>query len=195
MLVGRELQKKINNREKWVLTNPMILGTDGGQMSKTSGNCIFLDDTAEDMYGKTMAIADTQIATYMQLLTNIPMEEIAALPNEPMNNKKRLAYEIVKQFHTISGADRARQYFETTFQSKNFANLPEFHLNISEITPLNLLDKLGAGESNADKKRLIRDGAVSINNQKITDPTTPITLKSGDNIKIGKTKFYKLIVN
>ncbi len=192
MLVGRELQKKMNNRDKWVLTNPMILGTDGNQMSKTSGNCIFLDDSAEDMYGKTMAISDEQIKPYMQLLTNIPMAEIDSLPPDPLNNKKRLAFEITKQFHGESGASKAQNFFETTFQSKKFTDIPEQSITNANPTALSLLTELGVSQSNADRKRLIRDGAISVNDQKITDLNQPLSLKTGDIIKTGKHSYIKI---
>lgn len=196
MLVGRELQKKINHREKWVLTNPMISGTDGGQMSKTSGNCVWLDDSAEDMYGKIMAVSDAQIVPYMRLLTNIPLEEIDNLPDDPMNNKKKLAFEIAKQFHGESGARQGQDYFETTFQKKGIAvSIPEITVPGHESDLLTLLESAHLGESNADRKRLIRDGAVSLNDQKITDPSKPITPKTGDIIKFGKHTFIKLIIN
>src|SRR3990167_4748369 len=73
MLIGRELQRKMNNREKFVLTVPMILGTDGGQMSKTTGNCVWLDDTAIEMFGKIMSLPDSQILPYLELVTDIPL--------------------------------------------------------------------------------------------------------------------------
>ena len=88
MLVGRELQRKMNNREKYVLATPMILGTDGKTMSKTSGNCIFLDEKPEDMFAKLMTVQDDLIPTYFELLTDIPMGEIASLDSEkPVENK------------------------------------------------------------------------------------------------------------
>ena len=79
MLIGRELQKKMNGREKFVLTTPMIPGTDGRTMSKTSGNTIPLTSTAEDMYAKLMTVNDDLISTYFELLTDLPLHELKEL--------------------------------------------------------------------------------------------------------------------
>src|SRR3989344_5214264 len=102
MLIGRELQRKMNNREKFVLTVPMINGTDGKPMSKTSGNCVWLNDTPEDMYGKLMSIPDDQIPSYADLLTNI-----SHLTHDPLADKKSVALDIVTQFHGTSAAKKA----------------------------------------------------------------------------------------
>ncbi len=97
MLVGRELQAKINNREKYVLTVPMISGLDGKQMSKTSDNCVWLSDSADDMFAKIMSVLDSQIVSYMELVTDVPMSrvnEVKKMLNEnkihPMEAKKKI---------------------------------------------------------------------------------------------------------
>ncbi|OGC67471.1 tyrosine--tRNA ligase, partial [candidate division WWE3 bacterium RIFCSPLOWO2_02_FULL_53_10] len=72
MLIGRDLQRKMNNKEKYVLCTPMILGTDGKQMSKSSGNCVWLDDSPQDMFGKIMSMPDNQTVPYLTLVTNLP---------------------------------------------------------------------------------------------------------------------------
>jgi len=87
MLIGRELQQKINKREKFVLTSPMILGTDGKPMSKTSGNCIWIEDSANEMYGKIMSIPDELIFDYFELLTRVSMNEITKLMKSNINPK------------------------------------------------------------------------------------------------------------
>ena len=194
MLIGRELQKKINNREKFVLTNPMILGTDGGQMSKTTGNCIWLDDLPEDMYGKTMSIPDSQISIYMQQLTNIPLQEIKNLRDNPLENKKRLALDITTQFYGSNMALKAQQTFEATVQNKEIpTDIKIFIPTIKNGTSfLTLLKDSGLGDSSGHLKRMIEQGAVSINNNKITDPNQVITFRSGDIIKFGKRKYRKI---
>ena len=191
MLIGRELQKKINNREKFVLTNPMILGTDGGQMSKTTGNCIWLDDLPEDMYGKTMSIPDSQISIYMQQLTNIPLQEIKNLRDNPLENKKRLALDITTQFYGSNMALKAQQTFEATVQNKEIpTDIKIFIPTIKNGTSfLTLLKDSGLGDSSGHLKRMIEQGAV---NNKITDPNQVITFRSGDIIKFGKRKYRKI---
>lgn len=194
MLIGRELQHKINNREKYVLTLPMILGTDGKQMSKTSGNCIWLEDTANDIYSKLMGVLDTQIVPYMKLVTDIPMErveEVNKLLREsklhPLDAKKELAMAVVTQLHSEKAAKEANDYFEKTFQEKN----PEYSLKI--INGDNLTETVVAASrvSKSEAKRLISYGSVTIEGQVITDPT--YKPKIGQQIQIGKRTFGTIV--
>lgn len=182
MLIGRELQKKMNNRDKYVLTTPMILGTDGKTMSKTSGNCIFLDEPAEEMYKKIMTITDDLVSTYFELLTDIPLDEIASLdPNTPVENKKKLAYEITRQFYGEGGAQNAQKHFESVIQSKG---VDENRSPIKIMTNLyETLKNANLGVSNSDIRRTIEQGGVEVDGVKITDPNASI---AGDMIKFGK---------
>ncbi|MBP9703013.1 tyrosine--tRNA ligase [Candidatus Woesebacteria bacterium] len=193
MLVGRELQKKMNGRDKFVLTTPMINGTDGKQMSKSVGNCIWLTDKPEDIYSKIMAMADSMITTYFELLTDIPMEEIKELdPNNPIENKKRLAYDITRQLHGTTGADFAQKYFESYVQTKSAPDDTPI-LNVkSDTSILEVLKAASLGVSNGDIKRTIEQGGVELEGIKITDPTTPIT--NGGILKFGKKTYRKIVV-
>lgn len=191
MLIGRELQKKMNNREKFVLTTPMINGTDGKTMSKSSGNCIWLTDKPEDIYSKIMAMSDSMINTYFELLTDIPMEEIQALdPNQPVDNKKRLAYDITRQLHGTTGADLAQNYFESFVQTKTAPDDTPI-LNVKSGTPiLEVLKAASLGVSNGDIKRTLDQGGVELDGVRITDPTAPVSVGT---LKFGKRTFRKLI--
>jgi len=188
MLIGRELQRKMNNREKYVLETPMILGTDGKTMSKTSGNCIFLDEKPEDMYSKLMTVHDDLIPTYFELLTDVPMKEVMALnPNNPISNKKRLAYDITRQFNGEDGAKRGEQHYEQVVSAKAVD---------PTLAPIkiasNLIETLKAanlGVSNGDIKRTIEQGGVEVDGIKITDPLAVI---KGSVIKYGKSIRRKL---
>src|SRR3989344_632111 len=113
MLSGRELQQKINHHEKFVLAGKMIMGTDGKPMSKTSGNCIWLTDTATDMFGKLMSITDQVMPDYWEFFTDSDMPE-----GEPLAVKKKLALEITGQYHGQAKAATAQKDFATTFQKK-----------------------------------------------------------------------------
>lgn len=189
MLVGRELQRKMNNREKYVLTTPMILGTDGKTMSKTSGNCIFLDESVEDMFAKIMTVQDDLIPTYFELLTDVPLEEIKSLdPSRPVDNKKRLALDIVRQFHGASGALAGQTHYEQVVAAKAVD---------TDATPIkiagNLIETLknaNLGVSNSDIKRTIEQGGVAIDGVKVTDPLETVT---GSEIKFGKSIRRKLV--
>jgi tyrosyl-tRNA synthetase len=182
MLVGRELQKKMNNRDKWVLTTPMILGTDGKTMSKTSGNCIFLDEAPEVMYGKLMQVQDNLIATYFELLTDVPMSEIAALdPNTPIENKMKLAFDITRQFNGDEGAKKGEEYFNDT---------PELKV-ASGTTILDALKAAELGVSNSDVKRTLEQGGVELDGVKITDPTS---IATAGMLKFGKRAYRKVVI-
>lgn len=191
MLVGRELQKKMHNHEKFVLTVPMIMGTDGRTMSKSSGNCIWLTDSAQDMFTKLMAVQDNLVATYFELLTDVPIEEIAKLdPNNPIENKKKLSFEITRQFHGEDGAKQGQTYYETIVQTKTApSDTPELTIK-SGISLLEALKSADLDVSNADIKRTIEQGGVELDGLKLTDTNFVIT-HSGL-LKFGKHTYRKL---
>ena len=193
MLVGRELQKKMNGRDKFVLTTPMINGTDGKQMSKSVGNCIWLTDKPEVIYSKIMAMSDSMITTYFELLTDIPMEEIKELdPNQPIENKKRLAYDITRQLHGTTGADFAQKYFESYVQTKTAPDDTPILKAKSGTSIIEVLKAASLGVSNGDIKRTIEQSGVELEGIKITDPNTPIT--SGGILKFGKKTYRKIVL-
>lgn len=202
MLIGRELQRKMNNREKFVLTTPMIVGTDGKQMSKTSGNCVWLNDNADEMFGKIMSLPDDQIVIYMEMVTDIPLSRIEEVKRgllngsvHPMEAKKELAMAVVAQFNGIEQAKKIRENFERTFQERETPKeIPALSLSEVEGTVVDLLEKSNLLESRGEIKRLIDQKGISINELPITDYNLPVTdLKTGDIIKIGKRKWLKLI--
>jgi tyrosyl-tRNA synthetase len=196
MLIGRELQKKLNGREKFVLTTPMIHGTDGGNMSKTTGNCIWLDDTPDDMYGKILSLPDNLINEYWHLVTNLESTTPEALLQNPLKSKKTLAYDVTKQFHGVVEAKKAQGNFETVVQKGSLPlNLPTLSLNQSRLTILDLCKKAVSGETSSQIKRTIAQGGVTLNDQKITDINQILELKSEDILKFGKRKFYKISIN
>jgi len=193
MLIGRELQKKMNKRDKFVLTTPMIMGVDGKQMSKTSGNCVWLNDKPNDMYGKLMKIPDNQIIPYMELVTDIPLEKVEKHKEDiksgnlsQIDGKKKLAYAVVNQLHNKNAADEAEKYFEKTFQkrSADYEDSVTLGKNLAETVA-------NAGNvSVSEAKRLISSGSVDLNDNTITDPTH--IPASGDKMKIGKKKFVRI---
>ncbi len=194
MLVGRELQHKINHHQKFVLTVPMILGTDGKQMSKTSGNCVWLDDSAEDMFGKIMSIPDEQIPSYWELLTDLPLKPKAELLVNPLQTKKELAFDITRQFHGSEKANQAQQWFETTIQNKETPqNIPEINLANQTLSIIEVLKQAQLGVSNAEIKRVIKQGGVTFNKERVTNPQQILALKPGDIIKFGKRIFRKVV--
>lgn len=181
MLIGRELQRKMNKREKFVLTVPMIAGLDGKQMSKTSNNCVWLTDSPNEMFGKLMSIADKQIKPYRELLTDLAAAKI----DNPLKAKKELAKEIVKTYHGESKANEAQEDFKKTFQKR----APEYKKQIPARQTLanTIADTVG---SVSQAKRLIEQGAVDIDGTTVSDPTHKI--EGGEKIKIGKKTFVKV---
>src|SRR4030042_2366132 len=189
MLVGRELQKKMKGKEKYVLATPLISDTDGKPMSKSSGNCIWLDDSPQDMYGKIMSMVDNQIEEYWQMLTNLPQKLLRAL--KPLNAKKRLAQEIVNIYNGKDKSQKAQEEFERVFQNRMMPlNIPS--VKSSGATISEALIDTGLSESMSESKRLVQQGAVSgtvspeAPFHKISDPKTPLTgniiIKKGINI-------------
>ncbi|MBI2327661.1 tyrosine--tRNA ligase [Candidatus Curtissbacteria bacterium] len=190
MLVGRELQKKMNNREKFVLTTPLINGTNGKPMSKSSGNCIWLDDSATDMYGKIMSLADNQIASYWQNLTDLDPKEPTSL--KPLDAKKRLAFEITRQYHGESAAKSAQENFERVFQQgETPSNLP-LVTTAANTSIGDFLVQRSFVSSATIAKNMISAGSVDINNVPVHDRNT--LLEDGQIVKIGKTKIVKVKV-
>lgn len=195
MLIGRELQRKMSNKEKFVLTVPMLLGTDGKPMSKTSGNCVWLDDSPKDKYGKLMRIPDEQIVPYMELLTDIPLEEIKNLPDTPLENKKRLALEVITQFHGKPKASEAQKHFEITVQKCQVPEeIEEFEITKGIHTLLKICQAANLEVSNAQIKRAITQGGVNWNGQRINKPDQELEVKGREVLKFGKRVFRKTTI-
>lgn len=197
MLIGRELQKKINKKEKFVLTTPMIPGVDGKTMSKTSGNTIPLTDSAEDMYTKLMSVNDELVVTYMKLLTNISLSEIDQMQKDveigglqPIDFKKELAFNVVKDIKGIDKANIAKHHFEKTFQ-KNDPDFDKYWTFISGATIVDVVSDFSNSRSQA--KRKISQGGTIVNDKVVTDPT--LTINVNDKIKIGSRTFVKVVGN
>jgi len=187
MLIGRELQKKMADREKFVLTTPLISGTDGQPMSKSSGNCIWLDDTPKDMFGKIMSMADTQIEEYWQMLTELSKEELKKL--KPIDAKKKLAAEIVKIFHSEAEAKTAREEFERVFQKgKSPEDIPKIKIgdNISIVDFIST--QVG---SKSEAKRLLDQGAIEVDSISVKEAQSK--LKNNSTVRIGKKKFVRIV--
>jgi tyrosyl-tRNA synthetase len=198
MLVGRELQKKINNKDKWVIENPMIVGTDGKQMSKSSGNCVWLDDKPEDIYGKLMRLPDEHIWEYLRLVTDVDLAEITQLKSDVENGgnpkvaKDRLAYEVVSFLHTDAAADEAKAGFKKQFSDGGLPDdIPKKSTELGERNLYELLVELELASSKSEARRLLEQGGVKQNQQKLS--SEEITVSENDIIQVGKRKFIQII--
>jgi len=196
MMMGRNLLKAYKNREKWVLTTPIINGTDGRKMSKSFNNFVALTDEPNDMYGKLMSITDEQIIPYFELLTDVPMAEIEAMKAEisggenPMTFKKKLALEITKMYHSADQAQAAQENFEATVQSGQAVK--ELQVSQSKLSVLDLAKLAQPQESNSQLRRVIEQGGVQLDGEKLTDPYQEIKIRSGSQLKVGKRNLFKI---
>lgn len=198
MMMGRQLQRSMNNREKWVLTTPIINGTDGRKMSKSYGNFVALTEAPNDMYGKLMSVADNEIITYFTVLTNTPMSEIESMQQSiangenPMSFKKRLAFTITEMYHDTSAAQTAQENFERTVQNKEVPDeVPEVVVE-STATLGQILQQCMPEESNSNLRRLLEQGAVSLNDEKLSDANQTLTITDSAILKVGKRRYFKL---
>lgn len=207
-LVGRELQQNIGQPPQQVFLVPLLIGTDGHQkMSKSLNNHIGVAEPPREIYGKVMSIPDLLIVDYFELVTDVPEEEIAEFKEQlkthsvnPMNLKKRLAHEIVRQFHGKQAADKAEKYFNRVFQKRKMPEeIPEcafaaryigdelFQLDIAPT-----LVKEGLVNSIGELKRLLAQKAIEIDDNKIS--STVVNAHQGSIIKIGKRRFVRIAI-
>lgn len=200
MQAGRTLQKDLRNKESFIIANNFLEGTDGRKMSKSWGNAIWLDDSPDDMYGKTMSIKDDLIVRYFELATNLPMAEISKLESRlksgenPMTLKKELAFQIVSELHSNEDAQKAQESFETTFQKgdPSSADIPTFSVPTTDLQIEELLVTTKLVDSRSEAKRLVEQNAVEINDE-TKKSREVVKIKSGDIIKVGKRKFLKFV--
>ena len=200
LLVGRDIQREYGLHPQVILTMPILEGLSGGdKMSKSLDNYIGLTDTPEDMYGKTVSISDDLILRYLTLVTDTPAEEIEsfkkAMENgeNPRNIKHELAWRLVKRYHDAAAADRAKDHFQKVFVKKDVPDdIPEYLVTTDEPFITKLMVDSGLCQSGGEAKRLISQGGVSINGTRVDSHSTPLEIKDGDVLKVGKRKFLKL---
>jgi len=191
MLIGRELMRKMRGKEKYVLTVPMILGTDGKPMSKTSGNCVWLKDEPSEMYGKLMSIPDEQIDSYLELATDIPQVELdSAKKLAPLDKKRLLALTVVEMYHGEDKAQQVQKEFKNVFSKGGIPEgAPVWKIAGQKVDLISLLAEKGITSSKSEARRFLEQGGVSLNEKKLTEPEA--ILESGI-LKIGKKTFISI---
>ncbi len=202
LLVGRQLQAIYGQKPQTVLTMPILEGLDGVQkMSKSLNNYIGIADQANDMFGKVMSISDDLMWRYFELLSFRSMEEIERWQKEcdaganPRDSKVRLAQEIVERFHDAVASKKALENFEARFQRGAMPDeIDEVSLEAKEggIAIANLLKEVGLTKSTSDSMRMIKQGAVKIDGEKISDPKLMISSGSSQIYQVGKRKFARV---
>lgn len=207
MMMGRHLQKVYNNHEKWVLSTPIINGTDGRKMSKSFGNFVALTENPTDMYGKLMSISDDMIIEYFTVLTDVELSEIESMAQaiangeNPMTFKKRLAFTITEMYHSTTHATVAQEQFENTVQNKALpTDMPviTFKLSVTGETMklVEVLKDCLPEESASNLRRLVEQQAVELlpSGEKPSDPLQEIELKTVGTIRVGKRRYFKIEV-
>ncbi|MDR1145169.1 MAG: tyrosine--tRNA ligase [Verrucomicrobiales bacterium] len=193
-LVGRDLQKAHGQEPQIVMVMPILTGTDGvHKMSKSLGNSIGITEAPAQMFGKAMSVSDETMANWRWLLgANYGLSPSA--PEHPMEAKKQLAAAIVRRFHGDEAAAAAREDFELKFSKKdlNAADLPEVTVSENPIWLVKLLLELKVTVSGGDARRLIQQGGVKLNGEKLTDPKATVTISGGEVLQAGKKFFARL---
>jgi tyrosyl-tRNA synthetase len=196
MLMGRELLRKYKNKEKFVLSTPIINGTDGRKMSKSYGNFVALNAKPNEMFGKLMSVKDEEMEQYFEIFTDLESREfLEMIKNSPRDAKVLLAKTIVSWLHTPEDAEKAYQDFQTKFVKKEIPDeMPEFKIS-REIGILDLISKTcNFAKSNGEARRLIVQGAVSLDGEKVSDPNFIVQIPVKKSVlKVGKRKFARII--
>ena len=192
LLMGRELQKDFGQESQVVIMTPLLVGLDGvNKMSKSLGNHIGIDEKPEEIFGKIMSVSDELMLQYYELLTDENLDEIRKL--HPMEAKKNLAKDIVKQYHGEDLAEASLRDFENKFQKRD--PFTELKLETKAFKP-SLVDFL-VGEkilpSKAEYKRLIEQDAIEVNGARIKEIDFKLEPSKEYRIKVGKKRFLKVI--
>ena len=203
LLVGRDIQREYGVEPQCILTMPLIVGTDGVEkMSKSYDNYIGISDSPKEMYGRTLSIPDDIIYLYYDLATNTSREELAEIkqqlddPNvNPRYIKRRLARTFITMYHNEEKAIKAEEEFDKVFIKKGVPDdIPEIKLNDKELSILDLILKVKFAPSKGEAKRLVTQGGVSINGEKVSDINSIIQIENGMILKVGKRKFIKFVL-
>ncbi len=201
LLVGRQLQEIYGQEPQVVLTMPILEGLDGVQkMSKSLGNYIGIADQPDDMFGKIMSISDELMWRYYELLSFKPMTEINALQQRvseglnPRDAKVMLAEELIARFHDKAAATKANENFVARFQKGAMPDeMPELTLEAGEgLSIANLLKEAELVASTSEALRMIKQGAVKIDGEKIEDRNLVITAGVSAVYQVGKRRFAKV---
>ncbi len=196
MLRGRDLMRKLKNKEKFVLTTKLLADSRGQKMGKTEGNVINLDEKPKEMFGKIMAWPDSLIFPGFELCTDLSMDEINRIKeqkNNPRDDKAKLASEVVSIHCSKTVAQKAEKEFNRIFKEKKVPSTIKGYKVSRKISILDLLVRTKLAPSKSEAKRLIEQKAIKLDNRIIKNWQQKITPKKGAILKAGKRRFVKLI--
>ena len=190
LLFGRDIQKDFNQESQVVITMPLLEGTDGLQkMSKSFGNYIGINDTAQEMFGKIMSISDELMLKYYELLTDFDLGQVKAL--HPKEAKVKLAQEIIGQYHSKEIALKAGEEFERVFTNKEIPQEIVEYKTDGKTQVLAILTNSGLVKSGNEARRLLKQGAVSFNDSRIHEES--FTPQESGILKVGSRRFLKVV--
>ena len=203
LLVGRELQRDYGQGQQVVITMPLLEGTDGIQkMSKSLGNYIGITEPPKEMFGKIMSISDELMMRYYELLSDITVDELEGLRKgikdgsvHPMVLKKRLASEIIRRFHSEAEASDAQREFEKVFSQRELPDdmpVVELKWDGDELWLPRVISTAVPPTSGSEARRLIKEGAVTVNGERVTDIEKKLK-RAEYIIKVGKKRFVKVV--
>jgi tyrosyl-tRNA synthetase len=198
LLMGRTLQRRYGQESQVVITLPLLEGTDGvRKMSKSLGNYIGIEEPPDEIFGKTMSINDEMMLRYYELLTDQPVEAVRA--QHAMEAKLALAERLVERFHGPDAAREARRGFERRIRQREFADAPVVDLSrdrhgAEEGMPLvDAIHRAGLSPSKSEIRRLIRQGAVDVDDAPVTDALARLST-GAHRIRVGKRRLARVII-
>ncbi len=206
LLAGRKMQREHNQEPQIVITMPLLEGLDGvNKMSKSKDNYIGITDMPKDMYGKTMSMPDELIIRYFELLTDLSLDELKQLKKDyksgnlhPMKAKRRLAREIVSKYYDNQIAGKAEKEFNKVFKDGDTPDdikeveIQKDSLEDGELWIVKLVAATGFVDSNSQARRMIKQGAVKVDDKKLEKINIDLEIKDGMVVKVGKRRFAKL---
>ena len=206
LLLARRIQEANGQDSQVCMMLPLLEGTDGcDKMSKSLDNAIGLTEAPEDMYGKTMSVPDDLIYRYVELATDIPTEQLPKVKqfaeSNPRQAKAQLARRIVEMYHGEEAATAAEEHFEKTVVKGDVPDeLPEYSPDAEagqEVGLLNLMRHAGLTDSNSEGRRMIKQGAVTIDDEKVTDTGRYIDVheEAPFVLRVGKRRFARIVAN
>jgi len=203
LLVGRDIQREFGIEPQVILTMPLLVGTDGVEkMSKSYNNYIGISEDPNEIYGKTLSIPDNLIYTYFELATDVTNEKLTEIRTKledektnPRDLKRELARTIVRIYYNDKSANEAEEAFDKIFIKKEIPDeIPEYKIETGD-KKINIIDLILAVQfapSKSEARRLIIQGGVTVNGEKIDDITAEIKLDKETILKVGKRKFIKI---
>lgn len=208
ILAGRDLQRAYGQQPQVALLMPLLVGLDGREkMSKSLGNYVGIYEPANEMYAKLMSIPDALMFTYFELTTDVSLDEIGKLKVHfdngdlhPKVVKQRLAREIVSIYHNQDAAKSAEAEFDKVHRDRQLpedlsqVSIPSTALADGKIWLAHLITRAGFAKSTSDARRLVQQGGVRIDGERITDSSLKIDLSSGSVLQVGKRRFARLVI-